>query len=122
MYSEEEKKKLMEELREMEALKVDIGDEGVILQKDLVEFITDGIGDRQDLVSRIEMFFYGFKIFCRREVDLENNQFTVFTNDSILDFEKIDLLKEELDRFELVIEAVNENNEVLINLIFTLHF
>ena len=122
MYSEEEKKKLMEELREMEALKVDIGDEGVILQKDLVEFITNGTGDRQDLVSRIEMFFYGFKIFCRREVDLDNNQFTVFTNDSILDFEKIDLLKEELDRFELVIEAVNENNEVLINLNFTLHF
>lgn len=122
MYSEEEKKKLMEELREMEALKVDIGDEGVMLQKDLVEFITNGIGDRQDLVSRIEMFFYGFKIFCRKEVALSDNQFTVFTNDSILDFEKIDLLKGELDKFELVIEAVKENNEVLINLNFTLHF
>lgn len=122
MYSEEEKKKLMEELKEMEALKVDIGDEGVILQRDLIEFITNGVGDKEDLISRIEMFFYGFKIFCRKGVKLDDNQFIVYTNDSVLDFEKIDLLKPELDEFELVIEAVNENNIVLINLNFTLHF
>lgn len=122
MYSEDEKKKLMEELKEMEALKVDIGDEGEILQKDLVEYIANGIGDREDLISRIELFFYGFKIFCRKEVKLDQNQFIVYTNDSILDFEKIGLLKPELDKFELVIVAVKENNEVLINLNFTLHF
>ena len=112
----------MEELKEMEALKVDIGDEGVILQRDLIEFITNGVGDKEDLISRIEMFFYGFKIFCRKGVKLDDNQFIVYTNDSVLDFEKIDLLKPELDEFELVIEAVNENNIVLINLNFTLHF
>ena len=53
---------------------------------------------------------------------LEDNQFIIYTNDSLLDFEKIDLLKHELNKFELVIEAVNENNDVLINLNFTLHF
>lgn len=122
MYSQQEKKRLMEELKEMESLKVDVGDEGIILQNDLVEFIVNGVGDKEDLISRIEMFFYGFKIFCRKEVKLINNQFIIYTNDSLLDFEKIDLLKKELDRFELVIEAVRENADVLINLNFTLHF
>ncbi len=122
MYAEDEKKKLMEDLKEMESLKVDIGDEGKILQKDLVEFITAGVGDKDDLILRIELLFYGFKIFCRKDVKLEQNQFIIFTNDSILDFEKIELLKSELDEFELVIESVKENNEVLINLNFTLHF
>ena len=88
----------------------------------MVEFIVNGVGDKEDLISRIEMFFYGFKIFCRKEVKLINNQFIIYTNDSLLDFEKIDLLKKELDRFELVIEAVRENADVLINLNFTLHF
>lgn len=122
MYSQQEKKRLMEELKEMESLKVDVGDEGIILQNDLVEFIVNGVGDKEDLISRIEMFFYGFKIFCRKEVKLINNQFIIYTNDSLLDFEKIDLLKKELDKFELVIEAVRENADVLINLNFTLHF
>ena len=34
MYSQQEKKRLMEELKEMESLKVDVGDEGIILQND----------------------------------------------------------------------------------------
>lgn len=35
MYSEDEKKQLMEDLKEMETFKVDTGNEGKILQKDL---------------------------------------------------------------------------------------
>ena len=36
MYSDEEKSELMKELKEMESLKVDTGDEGKILQKDII--------------------------------------------------------------------------------------
>ncbi len=122
MYTEDEKNKLMEELKEMESLKVDTGDEGKILQNDLIDFITNGNGDKEDLIFRIELFTYAFKLFSRKEVKFENNQFFVYLNDSILDFEKIDLIKKDLDKFELVIEAVRDNGEVLINLNFTYHY
>lgn len=122
MYSEEEKNQLMEELKEMESLKVDTGSEGEILQNDLIDYIVNGNGDRQDLIFRIELFTYAFKLFSRKEVKLENNQFFVFLNDSILDYEKIELIKKDFDKFELVIEAVEDYGEILINLNFTYHY
>lgn len=122
MYSEDEKAKLMDELKEMESLKVDTGDEGEILQNDLIDYIVNGNGDSEDLIFRIELFTYAFKLFSRKEVKLENNQFFVYLNDSILEYEKIDLIKKDLDKFELVIEAVEDNGEILQNLIFTYHY
>ncbi len=122
MYSEDEKAQLMRELKEMESLKVDTGDEGKILQNDLIDYIENGAGDEYDLVSRIEMYTYAFKLFSRKEVKLTGNQFFVYLNDSILDYEKIELIKKDLDKFELVIEAVEDNGEILINLNFTYHF
>lgn len=122
MYSEEEKNQLMDELREMESLKVDTGSEGEILQNDLINYIANGNGDKEDLIFRIELFTYAFKLFSRKEVKLENNQFFLYLNDSLLDYEKIELLKKDFDKFELVIEAVEDNGEVLINLNFTYHY
>ena len=122
MYSEEEKAKLMKELKEMESLKVDTGSEGKILQNDIIDFIENGNGDKEDLIFRIELFTYAFKLFCRKEIKFYNNQFILYLNDSILDYEKIDLLMNDFDKFELVIEAVEDNGEILINLNFTYHY
>lgn len=122
MYSDEEKKQLMGDLVEMETFQADTGDEGKILQDDLKEFFIHGNGDRQDLIFRLELYFYAFKLFCRKSVRIDRNQFTVFLNDSLLDWHLIDLVKKDLTDFELEIEAVKENNDVLINLNFTLHY
>ncbi len=122
MYSDEEKDKLMKELKEMESLKVDTGSEGKVLQKDLIDYMVNGNGDKEDLIFRIELFTYAFKLFSRKEVKLDKNQFFIYLNDSILDFEKIDLIKKDFDKFELVIEAVEDNCEILINLDFTYHY
>lgn len=122
MYSDEEKIELMNELKEMETLKVDTGSEGKILQKDLIDFIENGNGDKDDLKFRIEYFAYAFKLFCRKEINFQDNQFILYLNDSLLDYEKIDLIKKDLNKFELVIEAVEDNGEILINLNFTYHY
>lgn len=122
VYSEKEKQQLMNDLVEMETFKADVGDEGKILQDDLKDYFINGNGDKQDLKMRIEMYFYAFKLFCRKEVKMDRNQFTIFLNDSLLDYHLINLVKQDLTDFELEIEAVKENNEVLINLNFTLHF
>ncbi|MCQ2970243.1 MAG: hypothetical protein MJ226_01535 [archaeon] len=122
MYSEDEKKQLMEDLKEMETFKVDTGDEGKILQKDLEEYFINGNGDREDLTFRIELYFYAFKIFCRKPVVIDRNQFTIFFNDSLLDWNLIKLIMDDLSDFELEIEAVKEERDVLINLNFTLHY
>lgn len=122
MYNEEEKQQLMNDLAEMETFQADTGDEGKILQEDLKKYFIDGEGDKQDLIFRIELYFYAFKLFCRKEVLIDRNQFTIFLNDSLLDYHLINLVKQDLTDFELEIEAVKENKEVLINLNFTLHF
>ncbi len=122
MYSDEEKQQLMDDLAEMETFKADVGDEGKILQEDLKEYFINGNGDKEDLIFRLELYFYAFKLFCRKDIIINQNQFTIFLNDSLLDYHLINLVKQDLTDFELEIEAVKENKDVLINLNFTLHF
>lgn len=122
MYDEKEKQQLMDDLAEMETFKADVGDEGVILQKDLKEYFINGNGDKEDLIFRLELYFYAFKLFCRKDITIYQNQFTVYLNDSLLDYHLINLVKKDLTDFELEIEAVKENRDVLINLNFTLHY
>ena len=74
MYSDEEKKQLMDDLKEMETFKADVGDEGKILQEDLKEYFMNGNGDKEDLIFRIELYFYAFKLFCRKKVIIDRNQ------------------------------------------------
>lgn len=122
MYSDEEKQQLMDDLVEMETFRADVGDEGKILQEDLKDFFINGNGDEQDLIFRLELYFYAFKLFCRKSVKIDRNQFIIYLNDSLLDYHLINLVKNDLTDFELEIEAVKENKDVLINLNFTLHF
>lgn len=122
MYSEKEKQQLMEDLIEMETFKADTGDEGKILQEDLKEYFINGIGDKEDLIFRLEYYLYAFKLFCRKSVKIDRNQFIVYLNNSLLDWHLINLVMNDLTDFELEIEAVKENNDVLINLNFTLHY
>ena len=122
MYNEEEKQQLMNDLVEMETFQADTGDEGKILQEDLKKYFIDGEGGKEDLVFRLALYFYAFKLFCRKDIVIYRNQFTVYLNDSLLDYHLINLVKQDLTDFELEIEAVKENNEVLINLNFILHF
>lgn len=122
MYNEEEKQQLMNDLVEMETFKADVGDEGIILQKDLKEYFINGNGDKEDLIFRLEMYLYAFKLFCRKSIKIDRNQFIVYLNDSLLDYHLINLVKNDLTDFELEIEAVRENKDVLINLNFTLHY
>ena len=122
MYSEKEKQQLMEDLIEMETFKADTGDEGKILQEDLQEYFINGVGDKEDLIFRLEYYLYAFKLFCRKSVKIDRNQFIVYLNNSLLDWHLINLVMKDLTDFELEIEAVKENNDVLINLNFTLHY
>lgn len=122
MYNDKEKQQLMNDLVEMETFKADVGDEGKILQNDLKEYFINGNGDKQDLIFRLEYYLYAFKLFCRKSVKIDRNQFIVYLNDSLLDYHLINLVKNDLDEFELEIEAVKENKDVLINLNFTLHY
>ena len=122
MYNEKEKQQLMDDLAEMETFKADVGDEGKILQEDLKKYFESNNGDKQDLIFRLELYFYAFKLFCRKDVKIDRNQFTIFLNDSLLDWHLIKLVMDDFTDFELEIEAVKENNNVLINLNFTYHF
>jgi len=122
VYNEKEKQQLMDDLVEMETFRADVGDEGKILQDDLKEYFINGNGDKEDLIFRIELYFYAFKLFCRKQAKIDRNQFTIFLNDSLLDYHLINLVKNDLTDFELEIEAVKEDNEVLINLNFILHY
>jgi len=101
MYNEEEKQKLMNDLVEMETFQADVGDEGKILQDDLKEYFINGIGDKEDLIFRMELYFYAFKLFCRRQSKIDRNQFTIYLNDSLLDYHLINLVKKRFNRFSI---------------------
>ena len=122
MYDEKQKQQLMDDLAEMETFRADVGDEGKILQDDLKKYFIHGEGDKDDLIFRLELYFYAFKLFCRKDVKIDRNQFIIYLNDSLLDYHLINLVKNDLTDFELEIEAVKEENDVLINLNFTLHY
>lgn len=119
---DEEKQRLMAELVEMETFVPDVGDEGKILQEDLKEYFINGNGDKEDLIFRLELYFYAFKLFCRKPVKIDRNQFTIYLNDSLLEWNLIKWVMVDLNDFELEIEAIKENKDVLINLNFTLHY
>ena len=74
MYSDEEKKQLMDDLVEMETFKADVGDEGKILQEDLKKFFSEGIGDKEDLIFRLELYFYAFKLLKRNLKPLKSRE------------------------------------------------
>lgn len=122
MYNDDEKQQLMDDLAEMETFKADVGDEGIFLQKDLKNYFINGEGDIEDLKFRIEYYFYAFKLFLRKPVKIVDNQFIIYLNDSLLEWELIKLVMDDLSDFELEIEAVREEKDVLINLNFTLHY
>ena len=122
LYNEEEKQQLMDDLAEMETFRADVGDEGKILQEDLKKYFESNVGDKEDLIFRLELYFYAFKLFCRKDVKIDMNQFIIYLNDSILDWNLIKLVMDDFTDFELEIEAVKENRDVLINLNFTYHF
>ncbi|MBE6500187.1 MAG: hypothetical protein E7Z80_06565 [Methanobrevibacter thaueri] len=118
----QQKQELMNDLIEMETFKADVGDEGIILQKDLKNYFIKNEGDKKELIMRLELYFYAFKLFCRRDITINENQFIIYLNDSLLDYHLINLVKNDLSDFELEIEAVKENKDVLINLNFTLNY
>lgn len=122
LYNEEEKQQLMDDLAEMETFRADVGDEGKILQEDLKKYFESNVGDKEDLIFRLELYFYAFKLFCRKDVKIDMNQFIIYLNDSLLDWNLIKLVMDDFTDFELEIEAVKENRDVLINLNFTYHF
>lgn len=49
MYSQNEKDELLNELKEMESLQIDMDNEGKILQEDIIDFLLNGNGNPEDL-------------------------------------------------------------------------
>ena len=58
MYSQNEKDELLNELKEMESLQIDMDNEGKILQEDIIDFLLNGNGNPEDLGDRIESVSY----------------------------------------------------------------
>ena len=101
MYSQNEKDELLNELKEMESLQIDMDNEGKILQEDIIDFLLNGNGNPEDLGDRIELYLYEFKLFCRKPVRFAQKDFNVCLNAVDIPFEKLDALLKDLDKFTL---------------------
>lgn len=88
MYSQNEKDELLNELKEMESLQIDMDNEGKILQEDIIDFLLNGNGNPEDLGDRIELYLYEFKLFCRKPVRFAQKDFNVYLNAVDIPFEK----------------------------------
>ena len=122
MYSDEEKIKLMKDLKEMEEFKADVDDEGKLLQEDLIKFFVDGIGDKEDLSLRVELYLYAFKLFTRKSVQINKSDFVVYLNAYDVEYDLLKLVKNDLNNFEIIISTELENNNPFLNLNFILRY
>lgn len=122
MYSDDEKRQLMEDLKEMESLKVDVGDEGVILQDDLIHYFESGEGDVNDLETRLELYLYEFNIFLRKSPKLSHSDIIAYLNDTKIDLEQLELVKKDLNKFEISISPELDNGKSQLNLNFIFRF
>ena len=116
MYSQNEKDELLNELKEMESLQIDMDNEGKILQEDIIDFLLNGNGNPEDLGDRIELYLYEFKLFCRKPVRLAQKDFNVYLNAVDIPFEKLDALLKDLDKFTLVIYTEVDKGFSVLNL------
>ena len=116
MYSQDEKDELLNELKEMESLQIDMDNEGKILQNDIIDFLLNGKGNLEDLGDRIELYLYEFKLFCRKPVRCGQKDFDVYLNAVDIPFEKLDALLKDLDKFNLVIYTEIDKGFSVLNL------
>lgn len=116
MYSQNEKDELLDQLKEMESFQVDVGDEGKILQKDIIDFLLTGNGDFKDLDDRIGLYLYEFKLFCRKPVRFTKKAFNVYLNSVDIPFEKLEVLLKDFDKFNLVISTEIDKGFSVLNL------
>ena len=67
MYSQDEKDELLNELKEMESLQIDMDNEGKILQNDIIDFLLNGKGNLEDLGDRIELYLMNLSCFVENQ-------------------------------------------------------
>ena len=109
MYSQDEKDELLNELKEMESLQID-------MDNDIIDFLLNGKGNLEDLGDRIELYLYEFKLFCRKPVRFGQKDFDVYLNAVDIPFEKLDALLKDLDKFNLVIYTEIDKGFSVLNL------
>ena len=66
MYSQDEKDELLNELKEMESLQIDMDNEGKILQNDIIDFLLNGNGNLEDLGDIIQFYLPNLPNFLFR--------------------------------------------------------
>ena len=93
MYSQDEKDELLNELKEMESLQIDMDNEGKILQNDIIDFLLNGKGNLEG-----------------------QKDFDVYLNAVDIPFEKLDALLKDLDKFNLVIYTEIDKGFSVLNL------
>ena len=116
MYNQDEKDKLLDDLKEMESFQIDLDDEGKILQEDIIEFLLTGNGDFKDLDDRIGLYLYEFKLFCRKPVKFDKKGFNIYLNALDIPFEKLDVFLKDFDKFNLVISTEIDKGFSVLNL------
>lgn len=67
MYSQDEKDELLNELKEMESLQIDMDNEGKILQNDIIDFLLNGKGNLEDLETELNYIFMNLSCFVENQ-------------------------------------------------------
>lgn len=64
MYSQNEKDELLNELKEMESLQIDMDNEGKILQEDIIDFLLNGNGNLKIWETELNCIFMNLNCFA----------------------------------------------------------
>lgn len=117
---ENNKDKIFNEIKELTSISEDTTQEAKDLQNDLIEYLENNNGDKEDLIYKIDLYLYGQKLFVRKGTRINSDGFEVYLSNLDLNLSVLNKIKKEMEKFEIVIIPDNDKRYSVLNLKFIL--
>ena len=108
--------RILEELREMRDIYKETQKESQELQKDLICYFNDKLGNIDDLKTRMEIYLFAYKIYCRRPILFKNDSLKIPLNTFDLPFEKLLSISKQFNKFNITLSSEIHDNFSVLNL------
>lgn len=105
---------ILEELKDMRDIYKETQKESQELQNDLISYFNDELGDMDDLKTRMEIYLFAYKLYCRSPILFKNDSLKIPLNTFDLPFEKLLSISRQFNKFNIIISSeIHENFSVL---------
>lgn len=108
--------KIPEQLNEMIDVYKETQKESEELQNDLISYLKNKAGDDDDLKTRMEIYLFAYKLYCRSQIKFSNDSLKIPLNALNLSFEKLLAISTQFNKFKMTISSEIHENYAALNL------